>query len=369
MIKLGRLTELSSLYTNCLEAEKRLNDNIFQALVTLRPEIFKKKFPTHGWYIKNLLTGFNNISSYEEISGDINQDGIMRDILMSISKNPQTLIDLGMGALYADFKKNMSQEKGKIYAVGNLSEAKRFTGLYNMLHQSFPGAEIKDTAPKNFGESVLYDMQIMFPFDFTNQLMGKFNINIENKAGITNSAATSSFHFGTVSNQAITGGDLTYKSLLDGIQQISYKYLNGLSFADSIIELQKLKNRFMRELTIQYIIWRLENNYPVFTSSAKDGVVLCSEIINQMIATEKISFGEDTQDPGDKILRYYDSYKYIDNDTVYENKTFQNLKKTGIDNVYRSLKSVPEVSASLDKLIKDGKKVSPSFKISLWYGK
>lgn len=368
MTNLGRLTELSSLYTDCLEAEKRLNDNIFQALVTLRPEIFKKKFPTHGWYIKNLLTGFNNISSYEEISGDINQDGIMTDILMSISKNPQTLIDLGMGALYADFKKNM-KNGDKAYAVGNLSEAKRFTGLYNMLQKSFPGAEIKDTAPKNFGDSVLYDMQISFPFDFTNQLMGKFNINIENKSGITDNAATSSFHFGTVSNKAITGGDLTYQSFLNTIQEISHKYLSGLPYEDSVATLRRAKDEFMRNLTIQYIIWRLENNYPVFTSSAKTGVVLCSEIVKQMMTTEKMSLGDDTEDPGEKILRYYASYNYIENETVYKDRAFQNLKKTGRDNVYRSLRSVPEVKASLDTLINNGKKVSPSFKISLWYGK
>lgn len=366
--RLGPLPELEGLLSSCKTAETKLNDDIFNSLVTLKPDIFKKKFSTHGYYIKKLLTGFNDVSSYEEISGDVNSDKLMEKMLASISKDPNVLINLGLGALYSDFKRNI-RDKNLNFAQGNLDEAKRYVGLSKMLEQSFPGASIKDTAPKDFGASVLYDMQIEFPLDFTNKIAGMMHINIENKTGVTNSAATSSFHFGTVSNQAITGGDLVYKSFLNQIQDISRKYLLGLSFHESVESLKLAQEDYMRKLTIEYIKWRLANNFPVYTSSAKDGVVLCSEVLAQMGKNDMTSLGEDSIGPGEKILRYYDSRKFTDRSTIYEERTFKNIKNTGIDSIYRSIKSVPEASTTINKLIEQGKNVSPSFKISVWYGK
>lgn len=365
---LGRLPELQDLYKRCIDAEDALNDNIFTSLQTLRPDIFIKKYSTHGYYIKHLLMGFTDVSSYEEISGDVNDDKIMSKVIASVSRNPQVLIDLGLGALAAEFKNN--KDNGNIsFAAGNLDEAKSFVSLKKMLESSFPGSSIKDTAPKDFGSSVLYDMQIEFPLDFTDRLAGSLNINIENKTGITNSAYTSSFHFGSVSSKAITGGDMTYASFLKKIQEISRNYLNGLSFNDGVEQIRELKDEFIRNLAIQYVEWRLDNNFPVFTSSKKDNVVLCSNIIEQMIKAEKLSLDESSEDPGDRMLKYFDSRRYKEYNTVFEDRQFKNIEKTGVDSIVKSLRYQPEALSSIEKLISQQKNISPEFKISLWYGK
>lgn len=366
--RLGKLVELKALYDSCRTAEDSLNDTIFKSLATKYPTVFCKKFATHGYYIKHLITGFDGISTYEEVAGNGALDEVGRQILLDLSHNPQTLIDLGVAAVYADLKKNVKKSDTIQFAFGNVDELKSFKSLKTMLDTYFPGASITDTAPKDFGQSVKYDMQIAFPLDFTKDA-GVFHINIENKSGVTDDASTSSFHFGSVSNKAITGGDLTYVTFLDRIQTISQKYLMGHTFGDCTLAVRQAKDQYLHDLAVEYIQWRLENNWPVFTSSKKGSVILCSEVVKQMMDEDMTYFGDESEDPGDQVLKYYDSRKWAEGYTEYKDKNFYNLRRTGVDEIYRSLKTQPEAASSINKLIEQGKRVSPHFKISLWYGK
>lgn len=366
--RLGKLVELKTLYDACRAAEVTLNDTIFKSLATKHPSIFNTKFTTHGYYIKHLITGFDGVSNYEEVAGTGALDELGRQILLDLSHNTQTLIDLGVASIYADLKKNVKKPETVQFAFGNVDELKSFKSLKTMLDKYFPGASITDTAPKDFGQSVKYDMQIAFPLDFTKDV-GVFHINIENKSGVTNDASTSSFHFGSISNKAITGGDLSYVTFLDRIQEISRKYLTGHTFGDCALAVRQAKDQYLHDLAVEYIKWRLENNWPVFTSSKKDSVILCSEVVKQMMSKDMTYFGDESEDPGDQVLKYYDSTKWAEGYTEYRDKNFYNLRRTGIDSVYRSLKTQPEAASSINKLIEQGKRISPHFKISLWYGK
>lgn len=373
---LGRLTELTALRNDCLDYERELNDKIFQTLTTKYRYFFKKKHPGHGFYIRLLLTGFGDIAVYEEIAGNVDTDGIMSQVLGSVSKDPQVLIELGLGSLYAAFNKN--KKDGNIeFAGGNLDETKTFASLYKMFDKALPGVKIKDTAPKNFESSVRYDMEIELPINLNIPELNKYKMYIENKTGVTNSAATSSFHYGTISSQAIAGGDLAYKTFLDVIQAICYDYMNGMSEAEGVNRLKEIKNQYFRQLIIAYIKWRLQNYFPVYTSSRKDGVVLCSEVLERMINGNYISLEDQkTIFPTSGIFKYTESSMYKSTDTTF--KKGASGKGVFVDTelwlnddtgATRSYTIRPEYRKSIENIKRDLTKISPKFKASLWYGK
>lgn len=377
----GKLIELKTLYDNCIQAEKDLNHNVFMILRSKYPWYFKEEYKTHGYYIKMLLNGDHKHFSYVPMKFNNNEtlEEQGQQILDAISSDPQTLINIGMGAVMAALQKNISKNPG--FAYGNVDEMQRFEGLYRMLKNNFPGATITDTSPKDFGSSVRYDMTVSFPLDFNNLDAGHFKINIENKLGIGTNAFDSKFHFGTITNKSFTGGSNTYQQLLKDIQKISENYfLSAQSFKQTEEQIRQAKNRFMRRLIILYIRWRLKNNWPVFTSSIEGHVVLCSEILKAMIDDDMLHLISDSM-VGDNLYTYYRSHKYKQMNIEYDSRTKQ-YQETEIykhdpqqygsygSNEYakQHIQNFPkQVRKILDYTPK--KIISPNFAAHLWYGK
>lgn len=390
--RIGNLVALRPLLDRCLEAERDLNKRIYTKLLEEFPALFN---PTatqlqHGYYIKYLLRG----DFFEKTADD---SWRVEKIINEISQDPEELVELGIAAVYTELLKNKALYKqgnkiNKAYAWGNYDEIQSFYNFKHMLETKFAGsgASIKDTSPKNFGDSIHYDMQITFPQSKIHskgidQIIPGFSINIENKTGVTTDALTSKFHFGTVSSSAITGGTFAYKEFLALIQDISYRYLTGATFGDAIKEIRRAKYTFMKDLAIQYIQWKLDNYWPVFVSSGKNGIVLCSEVVQAMIKKDMLSFDNGTEDPGDQLLKVYPQHSYRTEEIIYDPETETYSAQTKYNYNYWGYESYGASPVNLrqddirgnieqskiEKAVKkvmNKSKIMPDFKLSLWYG-
>ena len=415
--RLSQLTELQDLLTDCTREEERLNE-----LIRIKLE---KEFPNlqpttqltdHGAYIKFLLRDNSLYSNHKW--GKYKNEEIGTKVMdwFVSEENPlqhthQDLINMGIASVYVDLLKNLSQAKEYKtsdehyrYFLGNLDEMKSFYNLKTMLEKKFPnsGATITDTAPKQFKDSVRYDIKITFPdtvrqLEDTTEFISGFSVNLENKLGVTNSAKTSSFHFGTVSSDAIGGGTLTYTAFLNSIRQISIDYLTGVTFGDAVERVARAKSEFMRKVAVQFIKWKLQNNWPVFVSSGAGNIVLCSEIVQAMIDGDMMKFDKSTEDPGDTIVKYFLKRTYKETNTIYDEETgeYQNVTSKGVNwrpsGMFGSEQQMPFVKrrdgkvstdsirdvdrqmakAAVDKVLNwsSTEGISPRFKMSLWYGK
>ena len=371
---LKKLTELDNLLTDCKNAEDQLNDKCYNLLKAGDPVGYKTKFGSHGYYIKRFL---NQRNGYIEKQKDDDIDAVVA----RLNKTPQELIDLGIAWVMADLVTNAEKSKEKKYANfarGNRDEIKTFVGFYEMLNDIYKGQgfTIKDTAPKEFGDSVRYDMQITIPDQVIDEkTQSGFSINIENKTGITSDPYTSSFHFGTVSSGAIAGGTKAYETFLNQIQKISREYLEGLH-ASPEASIRDAKDKYLRELVVEYIKWKLNNNWPVFTSSQENGTILCSQVINAMKSGDMLSFDlAETEDVGDMIYSYVGSDQLKVSSIAYdeEAKIFR-TSHVFLGDFFAAGDSSFSLTQVLDKVLKetlanDKIRVSPRFKMSLWYGK
>lgn len=371
---LNKLIELDNLLTDCKNAEEQLNDKCYNFLKAANPKRYVNKFTTHGYYIKRFLNQRNGYVQPEEADID--------EVIARLEKTPQELIDLGIAWVMADLVTNTDkaekEKKYANYARGNRDEIRTFVGLYEMINDLYEGQgiTIKDTAPKDFGDSVRYDMQITIPDQVTKEkTYPGFSINVENKTGITSNPYTSSFHFGTVSSSAIAGGTRAYETFLNQIQKISREYLEGLH-ANPQASIRAAKDKYLRELVVEYIKWKLNDNWPVFTSSQEDGTILCSQIVKAMMGGDMMSFdATDTEDVGDEILSYVGSDRLRGSNIVYDedDKIFR-TSPVFFGDWFAAGDSSFSLSPILDKVLKDTLandkiRVSPRFKMSLWYGK
>lgn len=371
---LNKLSELQNLLTDCKNAEEQLNEKCYNFFKASDPEGYKYKFTSHGYYIKRFL---NQRKEYAE-----KQENDIDAIVARLEKTPQQLIDLGIAWVMADFVTNMDKSK-KVkkyanYARGNRDEIRTFVSLYEMINDLYEGQgiTIKDSAPKDFGDSIRYDMQITIPDRVIDEkTLPGFSINVENKTGITSNPYTSSFHFGTISSGAIAGGTRAYETFLNQIQKISRDYLAGLH-ANPKTSIEAAKNKYLRELVVEYIKWKLKNNWPVFTSSQEKGTILCSQIVQAMISGDMMSFdATETEDVGKKMLSYVDSGEIRSASIAYDedDKIFR-TKQVFFGDLFTVGDSSFALSPIADKVVKetlanDKIRVSPRFKMSLWYGK
>lgn len=370
---LSKLSELESLLIACKKAEDDLNDKCYDLLKAADPIGYKTKFGSHGYYIKRFLNQRNGYIEKQE--DDINT------VVDRLHKTPKELIDLGIAWVMADLVTNTEKSKEKKYAnyaKGNRDEIKTFVGFYEMINKLYEGQgiTIKDTAPKEFGDSVRYDMQITIPDRVIDKkTQSGFSINIENKTGITSDPYSSSFHFGTVSSGAIAGGTRAYETFLNQIQKISREYLEGLH-ANPQASIRAAKDKYLRELVVEYIKWKLNDNWPVFTSSQKNGIILCSQIISAMISGNMMSFDlAETEDVGDIIYSYVGSDRLKVSSIAYDedDKIFR-TSHMFLGDFFAAGDSSFSLTQILDKVLKDTLandkiRVSPRFKMSLWYGK
>ena len=370
---LQKLTELNNLLTDCKNAEEQLNDKCYDFFKASDPEKYLHKFPSHGYYIKRFI---NQRKEYVE-----KQPADIDAVVARLNKTPQELIDLGIAWVMADLVTNTSKAKTEKkyanYARGNQDEIRTFVGLYEMINDLYKDQNItiKDSAPKDFGGSVRYDIQITIPDRVIDEkTLPGFSINVENKTGVTSKPSTSSFHFGTVSSGAIAGGNRAYEEFLDQIQKISREYLEGLH-ASPKEKIQAAKNKYLRVLVVEYIKWKLDDNWPVFTSGEGGETILCSQVVQAMISGDKLSFDrKNTEDVGQEVLSYVGSEQVKSTSIAYDKdaKIFRTTE-VFLGDLFAAGDSSFSLAPIADKVVKetlanDKIRVSPRFKISLWYG-
>lgn len=308
----------------------------------------------------------------------------------------QISFDTGEMALGAAF--DAAVNSGNItFAKGYLSETIRLEGLKNSIEKQFPGATVTDTSPKDFGRSVQYDIEINIPGYYFNSgrdsidgsSPDRFNLKIENKIDLN------SFHFGKVSSAAMgSGKDTAYNDLIRRINRVYTEYkLRKLSSQQIIEKIKRAKGIFFIDMAIEYIIWKLDDNFPVFTTHEKlnffDGAnwssaerasgirpgddqscLLCSEIIEGILSGyinieyEKIDL--------EKIYHYFSDKdghgkQYLENDDL----RFQELDDFTVNypSTHRTTSDWYKHSSRgwIDKSSRIGS--TPDFRLNLWYYK
>lgn len=308
----------------------------------------------------------------------------------------QISLDTGEKALGAAFDAAVNNGDIK-FAKGYLSETIRLEGLKNSIEKQFLGAKVTDTSPKDFGRSVKYDIEINIPgsyfktgVDFLdNNSPDHFNLKIENKIDLN------SFHFGKVSSAAMgSGKDTAYDSLIRNINRVYEEYqLRKLSSQQIIQKIKQAKGIFFIDMAIEYIIWKLDDNFPVFTTHEKtnffDGVnfsslqrtsglspgdnqscLLCSEIIEGILSgymsieydkidLEKIyHYFSDMDGHGKQYLENFDlRYQELDDFTL----NYPSTHRTTSDWYKHSSRGWIDKSSRIGS--------TPDFKLNLWYYK
>ena len=308
----------------------------------------------------------------------------------------QISFDTGEKALGAAF--DAAVNSGNItFAKGYLSETIRLEGLKNSIEKQFPGATVTDTSPKDFGRSVKYDIEINIPGYYFNSggdpidgnSPDRFNLKIENKIDLN------SFHFGKVSSAAMgSGKDAAYDDLIRSINQVYNAYkLRKLSSQQIIDKIKRAKGIFFIDMAIEYIIWKLDDNFPVFTtheitnffegtnlsslqraSGLRPGdnqsCLLCSEIIEGILSGYmNIEYNKIDLE---KIYHYFSDEdgqgkKYLENDDL----RFQELDDFTVSypSTHRTTSDWYKHSSRgwIDKFSRIGS--TPDFRLDLWYYK
>lgn len=365
-IKLTReqLTTLHKLYNLAITEENSLNNQCKKLLNN--PEIDT----THGAYIRQFFNQVFQPTNYDSEKVYNNYiETYAEELKKSLELNKDELLAYGIEPLLEDlhsvFDKN---SKRNTKARGYYSELRMFEGLFNGLKSKFgDSAVITDTAPKDREGAIRYDINIMINKPDETLL----DLNIENKTGITEPFTASSFDLGTFSSTGFSfkNSQKVYDSLIESLQKDFHKFLETAN--KETTEIDKWVKEQLVDWSIQYIYWRLNNNFPIFTSDRKGGKLNLSSEIIKGFATN----------PGGHV-------EYVLNDIL----KFVNLSATYSYNSWRQKaryvfdKNSPEVSI-LEEYIKDkdgwnwieqdkfnGKKIwentkiSPSFKATVWYG-
>lgn len=308
----------------------------------------------------------------------------------------QISFDTGEKALGAAFDAAVNS-RNITFAKGYLSETIRLEGLKNSIEKQFPGATVTDTSPKDFGRSVKYDIEINIPGYYFNSggdpidgnSPDRFNLKIENKIDLN------SFHFGKVSSAAMgSGKDTAYDDLIRSINQVYNAYrLRKLSSQQIIDKIKRAKGIFFIDMAIEYIIWKLDDNFPVFTtheitnffeganlsslqraSGLRPGdnqsCLLCSEIIEGILSGYmNIEYNKIDLE---KIYHYFSDEdgqgkQYLENDDL----RFQELDDFTVNypSTHRTTSDWYKHSSRgwIDKSSRIGS--TPDFKLNLWYYK
>lgn len=361
-----------SLYYEALMKEEEL-DNQIAKLYPLKKEESKK----HGYYIrkffKDTLPGpmiINKDEDLEEYGKEFFDE--LRKVI------GDKFEDSGLSKLEEEFFKNLKEGK-KDFSFGNILEGNVFKGVFNSLEASslknYFNFDITDTSPRNFGDSIKYDIMLqMIPKDNNKVLKSNINLPIEVKSGIKEDYKSSHFHFGDFSDTSLSFKDNrdVYKELINNLQESFNHYLykifinKGIDDTGVEIEGQKIEksiNNLMIDMGIQYIKWRLHNNYLVFVGNGKDKVNLASEIIEGLF----------TEPGGYLYFTLKDLFEFV---TLTKNNRYhinvsEDMKY--LVNYDTQLKDwIPKAEYQVDSSIKqvfNQSIIMPKFNASLWYGK
>lgn len=363
-----------SLYYEALMKEEEL-DNQIANFYSLKKEDGKK----HGYYIRkffmNTLPGVMKLGDKDlEKYGEELFNGIREEI------GDKLFEGFGLSNLEKDFLMNM-QNKNMSYGFGNILEGYIFKGIYDSLANSDLekkfSFKMKDTSPRNFGSSIKYDIMLQIaPKDMDGDLKSKVNLPIEVKSGVKEDYKKSNFHFGDFSDTSLSFKDNrdVYKELINNLQESFNHYLykifinEGMMIDDTGVEIEGQKieksiNDLMIDIGIQYIKWRLHNNYLVFVGNGKDKVNLASEIIEGLF----------TEPGGYLYFTLKDLFEFVTltKNNRYHINVLENSKY--LVNYDTELKNwIPKAEYQVDSSIKqvfNQSIIMPKFNASLWYGK
>jgi hypothetical protein len=227
---------------------------------------------------------------------------------------------------------------------------------------------------------VLYDilLSITPKTDDNKAKVSAINFPFEVKAGkqgIKPDYKTSFFHLGNISDSAFTfDTEGIYEELIDALQKDFQIYARSNDFTDG--QIQKVLNKMMISIAIQYINWRLSNNFPIFVSDGPRKINLSSEIIKGFMGIG--------QDPGGSIVyTLRDLFYFVDLGAYnprYGNE--RTVTALGSDLLYTELYQdiptdngkttkdwlVSNVSQKRISTILSRTRITPKFQASIWYG-
>ena len=370
------LSILEGLRRKAIAAEHGLNEECYQLLCEKGVVLPDKKNTEHGYYIKKFFHYYFNKDSSVYDSEQVYNSYLIKygralGASLKSSMGKEEILNCGIVELYKELEKAFdSNSKKNSKARGHYSEMVTFKTLYDNLKKEFGDRVVMmDTSPKDRGNSVLYDIQIIINGDDT---APSLDIDIENKIGVSEPYINSVFHFGDFSSNAFIFDTQVnvYENLINSLQKSFQAYVNKAS--DFTQPIDDWVQKTIRYWAIQYIDWKLRRHYPIFMSDRRGGKInLSSEIIEGFKGA-----------PGGKVeYSLADMIKFIDIDAskYYNTRHFgggryiydkNNLSAKTLESY---LKDEDFDSQWVKKATYTQKfsntKISPSFKASVWYGK
>lgn len=393
-----RLMILQQLYDSAITQEKAWDKQCWEVLVSMN--LLDKKHKTygqqeHGYYIKTL---YNKM--YQPSSTPASRSMPTKQLDTVLLSNSETLVkslsqiysgwlsrngsvrDIGAMALYKSLQKNI-KNADITFALGNYGELKVLEGLAKGI-QDFTNTKKKnkdsvitkatviDSDAQDYSYQVKYDIGLDIDYNYDTKI-NNLHLPIEVKSGrngVQKNYLASKFHFGEVSDTAFTFDrkDGIYEELIDSLQKSFQHYVTSGELSDRLI--RKNMYQMMIELAIQFIQWKLSNNFPLFVSDTLYNVNLSSEIIKGFM-----------DNPGGTVeYILYDIFSFVDlginssnNNIRYVTSVYDDTKrrqsyntnwKTGERN-WEDIKAYKKTTQD----ILSRTRITPRFKAHIWYGK
>lgn len=388
------LVILQQLYHQAIVQEKVWDQQCWQLLLQLSNNDVKyKNFQDkpHGFFIKEFYKNFfqpsNSVSSGDVADGNIYQQA--EKIMDALNLNSTFFNNIGKKigaqALVDHLDENL-KNRSFHFARGNYGELRVLEGFFTAgelfkKDGKIADVSVVDTDDKKHGDSVRYDILLSITpkgDKDKNAKVSAINLPFEVKAGkqgIKPDYKISFFHLGSISDSAFTFDTQgIYEELVDALQKDFQIYVRSNDFTDG--QIQKVLNKMMISVAIQYINWRLSNNFPIFVSDGPKKINLSSEIIKGFMGIGS--------DPGGSIeYTLRDLFYFVDLGSYnprYGNE--RTVTAFNSDLLYTEL--YQEIPTDNGKITKDwlvsnvSKKridtilsrtrITPKFKASIWYG-
>lgn len=382
-----QISKLEQLYSAARIQEQAWNDQCKQILNLIDPNVYGTLNAVgHGAYIKLFYTYFyqpsQRVSSGAVAEGNIYQQA--EHILDTLNLDSTIFTNIGKQigaqALIEYLDENLN--KGSFhFARGNYGELRVLEGLYNSAKQvlknkannHIKAIALKDTDDRKFGESIKYDILLTVKPEAATKI-NTLSIPIEVKSGrrgIDQNFRHSNFYLGTVSDTAFDMNKKTgiYQQLIESLQDAFLYFLDSNQISTTKID--SVIQQMMIETAIQYIYWRLQNNFPIFVSDKiKNGqpyINLSSEIIRGFL-----------EDPGGTVIyTLKDVFRFVDLDSslafVKGQRGVRAWNEAGIliEEYQRNSQEWQAIDYQLlsnTEVLNRSVKVSPQFKATIQYG-
>ena len=393
-----RLMMLQQLYYSAINQEASWDRQCWEVLVSMN--LLDKEHKTygqqeHGYYIKTLYNKMYQPSSTpssrympkEKLDSALSLESktLMKSLSQIysgwLSKNG-SVRDIGALAVYKSLQKNVKNAHVD-FALGNYGELKVLEGLAKGI-QDFTNstgknkksvitnAAVIDSDAQGYGYQVKYDIGLDIDYTY-NTKTNNLHLPIEVKSGrngVQKNYLTSKFHFGEVSDTAFTFDRKNgiYEELIDSLQKSFQHYVTSGELSDRLI--RKNIYQMMIELAIQFIQWKLSNNFPLFVSDTLYNVNLSSEIIKgfmnnpggtvEYILYDIFSFVDLGINSSNNNIRYVTSV-YDETKRMQEYNTNWLTGERNWEDIKAYKKTIPDILGRT--------RITPRFKAHIWYGK